>query len=186
MSKTQWILGLVIIAVVGAVGVVVGMLISVPASTPEPDTAQASAAEKVSSPAKKEETKTSSPVKKEQTKKSGAKLATGEREPLVLSGTGEGATQAFTLDTPDTYTVEVNYQVAQSFHHFSVRIVNTENPENVPKPNPGLKAGIIFSELLNEDEAASGFQGSKAVRFDEPGPYVFDVEARGPWQLTLR
>jgi len=180
MSRTQWIFGLAALVVVGAVGVLVGVLISSSANGPNLDTAQEPATKVAPSPEKKEETK-----------KAGAKLAAGEREPLVLTGTGESATQTFTLDAPDTYQVEADYQGTSEtgewiFHTFIVRVVNTETPENAPKPNPGLKAGYIFSEFLNTDRANSGFQGSKSVRFEEPGPYVFEVDARGPWQLTIR
>jgi len=166
VSRTQWILGLAVVAVVGAVGVLVGVLISSPANEPNLDTAQAPATKVASSPEKKEETKKQKDAKQAQgegsnTNKSGAKLAAGEREPLVLTGTGESATQAFTLDTPDTYHVEADYQGTSETgewisHTFIVRVVNTQSPENVPKPNPGLKAGYIFSEFLNTDRANSG------------------------------
>ncbi len=32
----------------------------------------------------------------------------------------------------------------------------------------------------------SGFRPPKSVRFDEPGPYVFEVDAEAPWQLTIQ
>ena len=118
--------------------------------------------EEVSEPAKEEEPKT-----EPQTAKEPDIVKESQQEPAVidLSGDGQTATDPFTLEAGlaifrTSYRGEGNF-VAWLFDETGARVEN----------------GLVANEV-------GSFDGSQAVQA-KGGQYLLDVQARGPWTITI-
>ncbi len=107
--------------------------------------------------------------------------ASTTQEVITFSGEGDRATRPFELE-PGLRVFEVEHGEAEmNLTYFGVRLLSED--ENAPEVTvAGLRPGVIFNELLEKGET---FEGSKAVRIAQRGTYVLQIEADGPWTVSI-
>lgn len=100
-----------------------------------------------------------------------ATTATLAREPITVSGRGQSI-----ADVELTRGLARFSMKHEGSGYFSVHLLTVDGQR-------AYVAGAASETLL-----ASGggvWEGQKAVRIDKAGPFVLDVSANGPWQVTI-
>jgi hypothetical protein len=90
-----------------------------------------------------------------------------EREPVVLTGTGQQVTETVDL-APGLYTVRMEHFGPEG--SFRVRMLD----------GSGERVGPLYLTVQSGEADVSA-----PVRVEAEGPHLFEVGARGDWRITL-
>lgn len=86
------------------------------------------------------------------------------KEPIVLTGNGQQATELFTLDKG-----LIRFKISHAGEgHFAIWLMDD--------------AGNDIELLVN---TIGSFDGSKAVKINKNGQYLLNVSAEGPWNVSI-